>query len=281
MIEECKTVRANVAASFVNIAGYRFVDLPDRDELRQPFRNKCESLGLLGTILLSHEGINFFLSGKQDSIDGFLDHLERDERFIDIPLKISHSEERAFRKMNVRLKNEIISMGMEDVKPAEFTGPTISPVEFKQWLDEGREVTILDARNDYEIRLGTFENSQNLGISSFRSFPEAVQNSSLNKQKPVVMFCTGGIRCEKASAVMLNEGFEDVRQIKGGILGYFEAVGGAHWDGECFVFDRRVAVDPQLNETSAEVCFACREPLTPEEQKSEHYIIGEACPHCI
>jgi len=270
-----------VGTSFVNIAGYRFVDLPDRDELRQPFRNKCESLGLLGTILLSHEGINYFLSGKQDAIDGFLEYLERDERFIDIPLKISYSEACAFRKMNVRLKNEIISMGMDEIIPAEFTGPMISPEEFKQWLDEGKEVTILDTRNDYEIRIGTFENAVDFGLSTFRGFPEAVQNSSLDKQIPVVMFCTGGIRCEKASVVMLNEGFEDVRQIEGGILGYFEAVGGAHWDGDCFVFDRRVAVDPQLNETSAEVCFACREPLTPEEQQSEHYIIGEACPHCI
>ena len=270
-----------MGTSFVNIAGYRFVDLPDRDELRQPFRNKCESLGLLGTILLSHEGINYFLSGKQDAIDGFLEYLERDERFIDIPLKISYSEACAFRKMNVRLKNEIISMGMDEIIPAEFTGPMISPEEFKQWLDEGKEVTILDTRNDYEIRIGTFENAVDFGLSTFRGFPEAVQNSSLNKQIPVVMFCTGGIRCEKASVVMLNEGFEDVRQIEGGILGYFEAVGGAHWDGDCFVFDRRVAVDPQLNETSAEVCFACREPLTPEEQQSEHYIIGETCPHCI
>ena len=270
-----------MAASFVNIAGYLFVALPDRDELREPLRQRCQSLGLLGTILLSHEGINFFLSGKQEAIDGFLDHLERDERFIDIPIKVSYSEDCAFRKMNVRLKKEIISMGMEEIKPAEFTGPTISPQEFKQWLDEGRDVTVLDTRNDYEIRLGTFENAVDFDISTFRAFPEAVENSTLDKQKPVVMFCTGGIRCEKASAVMLNAGFEDVRQIEGGILGYFEEVGGAHWNGDCFVFDRRVAVDPELNVTNVEVCFACREPLTLEEQKSEHYVIGESCPHCI
>ena len=270
-----------MAASFVNIAGYRFVALPDRDELREPLRQHCQSLGLLGTILLSHEGINFFLSGKQEAIDGFLDYLERDERFIDIPLKVSYSKDCAFRKMNVRLKKEIISMGMEEIKPAEFTGPTISPQEFKQWLDAGRDVTVLDTRNDYEIRLGTFENAVDFDISTFRAFPEAVENSTLDKQKPVVMFCTGGIRCEKASAVMLNAGFEDVRQIEGGILGYFEEVGGAHWKGDCFVFDRRVAVDPELNVTNVEVCFACREPLTLEEQKSEHYIIGESCPHCI
>jgi len=277
-----KTPTASMmAAAFVNIAGYRFVALPDRDDLREPLRQRCQSLGLLGTILLSHEGINFFLSGKQEAIDGFLDHLERDERFIDIPLKVSYSEDCAFRKMNVRLKKEIISMGMEEIKPEEFTGPAISPQEFKQWLDEGRDVTVLDTRNDYEIRLGTFENAVDFDISTFRAFPEAVENSTLDKQKPVVMFCTGGIRCEKASAVMLNAGFEDVRQIEGGILGYFEEVGGAHWNGDCFVFDRRVAVDPELNVTNVEVCFACREPLTLEEQKSEHYIIGESCPHCI
>ena len=280
-VEEGEIIHEIMVDGFINIAGYRFVDLPNRDELRLPFQNKCESLGLLGTILLSHEGINFFLSGREDAIDGFLDHLERDERFIDIPLKVSYSEEVAFRKMNVRLKKEIISMGIDEVKPAEFTGPTISPEELKLWLDEGREVTLLDTRNDYEIRLGTFENAVDFGLSTFRGFPEAVLNSSLNKQKPVVMFCTGGIRCEKASAVMLNAGFGDIRQIEGGILGYFEAVGGAHWNGDCFVFDRRVAVDPQLNETDTEVCFACREPLTPEEQDSEHYVISKTCPHCI
>ena len=250
----CST--ASMVAPIVNIAGYRFVRLPDREKLRQPFREKCEKLGLLGTILLSHEGINFFLSGYQDAIDKFIVHLEKDERFVEIPLKISFSEEYAFRKLNVRLKKEIISLGMDDIKPEDFTGPTISPQEFKQWLDEGKEVTILDARNDYEIRIGTFENSVDLGLSSFRGFPEAVKNSSLNKQKTVVMFCTGGIRCEKASAVMLNEGFEDVRQIEGGILGYFESVGGDHWNGDCFVFDRRVAVDSNLDETGIEVCFA-------------------------
>lgn len=270
-----------MAASFVNIAGYRFVALPDRDDLREPLRQRCQSLGLLGTILLSHEGINFFLSGKQEAIDGFLDHLERDERFIDIPLKVSYSEDCAFRKMNVRLKKEIISMGMEEIKPAEFTGPAISPQEFKQWLDEGRDVTVLDTRNDYEIRLGTFENAVDFDISTFRAFPEAVENSTLDKQKPVVMFCTGGIRCEKASAVMLNAGFEDVRQIEGGILGYFEEVGGAHWKGDCFVFDRRVAVDPELNVTNVEVCFACREPLTLEEQQDSSYRIGISCRYCI
>ena len=266
---------------FVNIAGYRFVDLPDRDELREPFREACQKNRLLGTILLSTEGINFFLCGDQAGIDGFLNYLESDERFVDIPLKISHSEKLAFRRMNVRLKKEIISMGMDEIRPAQYTGDAISPTEFKHWLDEGRDITILDTRNDYEIRIGTFENAVDLDISTFRTFPDAVANSDLDKEKTVVMFCTGGIRCEKASALMLNQGFQDVRQLEGGVLGYFEEVGGAHWNGDCFVFDRRVAVDPELNVTGAEVCFACREPLTEEELNSPLYVPAVSCPYCL
>ena len=203
---------------FVNVAGYRFIDLPDRDELRQPFRDVCEKNRLLGTILLSTEGINFFLCGDQLGIDGFLQYLEQDERFVDIPLKVSHSEKLAFRRMNVRLKNEIISMGMDEIRPADDTGEPISPSEFKQWLDEGRDITVLDTRNDYEIRIGTFDNAVDFNIGTFRAFPEAVKNSDLDKDKTVVMFCTGGIRCEKASALMLKEGFQDVRQLQGGVL---------------------------------------------------------------
>ena len=270
-----------MAQQFVNIAGYRFVDLPDRDALREPFREVCEKNELLGTILLSTEGINFFLCGDQMGIDGFLEYLGKDERFVGIPIKVSHSEKRAFRRMNVRLKKEIISMGMEDIRPAEFTGEVIAPAEFKQWMDEGRDITVLDTRNDYEIRIGTFDKAVDFNISTFRAFPEAMMNSNLDKEKTVVMFCTGGIRCEKASAVMLKHGFQDVRQLEGGVIGYFEEMGGAHWDGDCFVFDRRVAVDSKLNVTGAEVCFACREPLTQEELDSPLYVPAISCPYCI
>jgi len=274
-------MRIEMNEPFVNIAGYRFVDMPDRDELRQPFRDVCEANNLLGTILLSTEGINFFLCGNQKGIDGFLEFLEKDERFVGIPIKVSHSEKLAFRRMNVRLKKEIISMGMDEIRPAEFTGDVITPAEFKQWMDEGRDITVLDTRNDYEIRIGTFDNAVDFDINTFRAFPEAVNNSTLDKEKTVVMFCTGGIRCEKASALMLKQGFQDVRQLEGGVLGYFEEMGGAHWDGDCFVFDRRVAVDPELNVTGAEVCFACREPLTQDELDSPLYVPAVSCPYCI
>ena len=268
--------------SIVNIAGYRFVDLPDRDELRTPMTEACKASGLRGTILLAHEGINFFLAGAQQGVDEFLGFLDSDVRFLDIPLKTSHTEYQPFNRMNVRLKKEIISMGMNEVQPAVFTGDSIAPKEFKKWLDDGAPVTVLDTRNDYEIRLGTFENAMNLDITSFRAFPAAVEAMPDDlKDTPVVMFCTGGIRCEKASVVMLEAGFKDVRQLEGGILGYFEEVGGAHWDGDCFVFDHRVALTPELKESEAIQCFACRQPLTVEEQQSPSYVVEVSCPYCV
>ena len=270
-----------MASEIVNIAGYRFVDIPDRDELREPFKTTCDEVGLLGTILLSHEGINFFLSGKQPAIDHFLIYLESDDRFKGIPVKISYSNRMSFRRMNVRLKNEIISLGLDSIRPAESTGESITPQEFKSWLDEGKDIVVLDTRNDYEVRLGTFDGAIDLNLSTFRAFPDAVQASEIDKDQTVVMFCTGGIRCEKASAVMIEQGWSDVRQLEGGILGYFEAVGGDHWNGDCFVFDRRVSLDPALEETTTEMCWACREPLTEDEMQSEQYVVAKSCPYCI
>ena len=268
--------------SIVNIVGYRFVDLPDRDELRTPMINACKATSLRGTILLAHEGINFFLAGTQQGVDDFLVFLDSDVRFLDIPLKVSHTDYQPFNRMNVRLKKEIISIGMDEVQPAVFTGDSIAPKDFKQWLDDGKTVTILDTRNDYEIRLGTFENAIDLDITSFRAFPAAVDTMPDElKDTPVVMFCTGGIRCEKASVVMLEAGFKDVRQLEGGILGYFEEVGGSHWNGDCFVFDHRVALTPELKESEAVQCFACRQPLTVEEQQSPSYVVEVSCPYCV
>ncbi|MEC7743840.1 MAG: rhodanese-like domain-containing protein [Candidatus Thermoplasmatota archaeon] len=265
---------------FVNIAGYRFVDLPDRDSLRNPIREKCIGLGLKGTVLLSHNGINFFLAGNEGEIDEFVSFLEEDERFQGIPLQISHSDYQPFRRMLVRLKKEIISLGMDEIKPAETPGNFIEPNEFKRWLDEEREVIILDTRNDYELRVGTFQNAIDLDIKSFREFPEAIKKLEQDKSTPVVMFCTGGIRCEKASIVMENQGWKNVQQIKGGVLGYFKETGGAHWNGDCFVFDQRVSLDKNLREASHEMCFKCREPLSPDEMESEKYMLEGYCPYC-
>lgn len=270
-----------MSGTVVNVAGYRFADMPDRDELRQPFRDVCQELDLKGTILLAHEGINFFLAGIQSSIDSFVKWLEEDARFIDIPLKVSYSDYQPFRRMNVRLKKEIISLGLDHIKPSEMTGEEITPTAFKQLLDAGEEVIVLDTRNEYECRIGTFENAFEMNIRSFRDFPKAVSEMDEDlKDKQVVMFCTGGIRCEKASVVMMDAGFSNVKQLKGGILGYFEEVGGDYWNGDCFVFDRRVAVNPELEETDVVQCFACREPLLIEEQSTGEYVIAQSCPYC-
>ena len=270
-----------MTGTIVNIAGYRFADMPDRDELRQPFRDLCHELELKGTILLAHEGINFFLAGSQTSIDSFIEYIEEDSRFVDIPLKVSYSDYQPFRRMNVRLKKEIISLGLDHIKPAEMTGEEITPIAFKQLLDAGEEVIVLDTRNEYECRIGTFENAFELNIRSFRDFPRAVSEMDEDlKDKPVVMFCTGGIRCEKASVVMMDAGFSNVKQLKGGILGYFEEVGGDYWNGDCFVFDRRVAVNSRLEETDVVQCYACREPLLVEEQNTGDYVIAQSCPYC-
>jgi len=274
--------RSIVPGSIMNIAGYRFVDLDDRDELQAMLRSLCLDLGLKGTVLLAPEGINFFLAGNQTSIEQFTQVLDKDVRFAEIPLKVSYTEYQPFNRMNVRKKNEIISVGLDHIRPADFTGEELEPRDFKAMLDAGEPVHVLDTRNDYELRVGTFENAIDLDIRTFRAFPEAIQRLPESmKDEPVVMFCTGGIRCEKASAIMMEAGFTNVKQLKGGVLGYFEQVGGDHWNGDCFVFDQRVAVNPSLDETEVVVCFACREPLSKEEQTSPDYVIGMSCPYCI
>ena len=268
--------------NIVNIAGYRFIDLDDRDKLRQPFRYVCEKLNLKGTILLSKNGINFFLAGKQDSIDSYIEFLESDDRFIGIPLKISYTDYQPFRRMLVRLKKEIIALGMDEIRPLDYTGENIKPLEFKKILDNDEEVIIVDTRNEYETRVGIFENAIDLNLSTFKDFPKAIQNLPEEyKKKQIVMYCTGGIRCEKASVVMMNAGFENVKQLEGGILGYFEETDGSYWKGDCFVFDQRVAVDTDLNETEYSMCFACREPLTREQRRSSNYKLDSYCPYCV
>ena len=271
-----------MSGPITNIAGYRFVTLPDRDALHPVLQSVCDDLGLKGTVLLAPEGINFFLAGPQASIDGFVNHLEKDARFESIPLKVSYTNYQPFNRMNVRRKKEIISVGLDHIQPESFTGEDIEPADFKAMLDDGTFVHVLDTRNDYELRVGTFENAIDLDIRTFRAFPEAIKSlPDTMKDEPIVMFCTGGIRCEKASAIMIEAGFTNVKQLKGGILGYFETVGGDHWNGDCFVFDQRVAVNPALQETDTVICFACRQPLSVEEQASQDYVVGDSCPYCI
>ena len=268
--------------SVVNIAGYKFEPLDDAIDLIPIYQQKCDELLLKGTMLISKNGINFSIAGTQQATDSFIDFIEEDNRFLDIQLKVTYSETQPFRRMKVRLKKEIISLGRKDINPREMTGEKISPEALKNILDRKEEVLVLDTRNEYETRVGKFENAIDLNLDTFRDFPKAIESLPEEyKDKQIVMYCTGGIRCEKASAVMMKAGFADVKQLEGGVLDYFKETGGAYWEGDCFVFDERVALDTELNETDYIYCYICREPLSAEEKASPDFKINEYCPYCV
>ena len=268
--------------SVVNIAGYKFEPLVDPIDLVSLYQKKCDELELKGTMLISKNGINFSLAGTQQATDTIIAFLEEDNRFINIPLKVTYSETQPFRRMKVRLKKEIISLGRKDINPRELTGERISPQDLKNLLDNKEDVLVLDTRNEYETRVGKFENAIDLNLDTFRDFPKAIESLPEEyKDKQIVMYCTGGIRCEKASAVMMKAGFADVKQLEGGVLDYFKETGGAYWEGDCIVFDERVALDTELNETDYIYCYICREPLSAEEKASPDFKINEYCPYCV
>lgn len=269
-----------------NIAAYQFAKLTDLKPLRECLLAQCKAWKLKGTILLSPEGINLFVAGEKDSIEQLLATLRTLPGLEKLTPKYSESDHQPFTRMLVRLKKEIIAFGVEGINPAQRTSPKLSARTLKQWLDEGKPLTLLDTRNDYEVKLGTFKGALTLGIDHFRHFPQAVQKlpndlKEKKDEKPIVMFCTGGIRCEKAGAFMEREGFSNIYQLEGGILKYFEECGGDHYEGECFVFDQRVGVDPGLRETESTQCYACQTPLNAEDQKDERFVAGKSCPYCF
>ncbi len=268
-------------SAVTNISCYRFAELSGLKELRGELIAECKAWQLKGTILLATEGINLFVAGAAEAVDRLVARLRAIPGLEGLEPKVSLSDTQPFNRMLVRIKKEIIAFGVEGVRPGLRTSPKLPPAELKRWLDEGRPVTLLDTRNDYEVKLGTFRNARVPGISTFRQFPEAVRKLPEEmKDQPVVMFCTGGIRCEKAGPFMEMEGFRNIWQLDGGILKYFEECGGAHYDGECFVFDQRVGVDPALRETDSAVCFACQAPLDASDREDPRYVEGESCPHC-
>ena len=269
-------------ADVVNIAGYQFVPLTNLPALRERLRAQCQAWELRGTVLISTEGINLFVAGSRQAVDDLLQELRSLPGLHNFTPKVSISDEQPFNRMLVQIKNEIIAFGVPGIEPAKRTSPKLAPQELKRWLDEGRPVTLLDTRNDYEVKIGTFENAVTLGIDHFRNFPTAVEQlPAALKQQPIVMFCTGGIRCEKAGPYMEQAGFEHIFQLEGGILKYFEDCGNAHYAGECFVFDKRIGVDASLAETETTQCFNCQAPLSPADQQDDRFIEGESCPHCF
>ncbi len=271
---------------YVNIAAYKFISFDDTEAMRPQFQALCQELNLKGTILLTPEGINMFLSGLPADIDAYLAWLRSDARFADIEVKYSYSEEQSHKRMLVKIKSEIITMRMPLIKPELGRAPSVDAATLKRWLDQGvddngKPVVMVDTRNDFEVDVGTFDNTVDYRIAKFTEFPDMIAAHKDDfAGKTVVTFCTGGIRCEKAAIHMQNIGYDNVYQLEGGILKYFEDVGGAHYSGDCFVFDYRTALNPKLEPTVTTQCFACRAVVTPREQLSPQYVYGVSCPHC-
>lgn len=236
----------------VNIAAYRFSDLTDLQSLRTELSALCLDHLLKGTILLSPEGINLFIAGSRTGVDQLLARVRQLPGLSDLESKESYSRQQPFKRMRIKIKREIIAFGIDGIAPARYTSRRLSPTELKRWLDDGRPVTLLDTRNNFEVDTGTFHNALRIGIEDFRDFPHAVDRLPPElKSQPIVTFCTGGIRCEKATPYLERAGFQEVYQLDGGILKYFEVCGADHYHGDCFVFDERVALDPQLRERGA------------------------------
>jgi UPF0176 protein len=231
---------------YANIAAYRFVPLDDREALRTGLHDAAQERGLKGTILLAPEGINIFLAGVEAALQAFCGQLQQDPRFAALDIKWSHSESLPFKRLRVRLKKEIVTLGLAGFSAADSPAPYLPAQELKRWYDEGRPFVILDTRNRWEIEQGSFDRALDPGLSSFGEFPAALEGMADLKDTPIVTFCTGGIRCEKAAPLMKRAGFNQVYQLEGGILRYFEEVGGAHWHGNCVVFDDRGALAPDL-----------------------------------
>ena len=272
--------------NILNLAAYKFITVDDAAALRPSFITICTELSLKGTILLTPEGINLFLAGLPDAAESFLNWLRADHRFSDIVVKRSLSATQPFNKMLVKLKTEIITMKMPLIQPEKGRAPAVDPTTLKRWLDQGHDdngkpVVMLDTRNAFEVDAGTFDNTIDYRIDKFSDFPEVVARHREELEgKTVVTFCTGGIRCEKAAIHMQQVGFDSVLQLEGGILNYFEQVGGAHYHGDCFVFDQRNVLNPALAPAIVVTCARCGATVTPREQLSPQFQAGGFCPHC-
>jgi UPF0176 protein len=272
----------NFMAKFLTAALYKFVELPDYAALQANIHAACMTHHIKGTLLLAREGINGTIAGLPDDIHAVLDYLRQDPRFADLEHKESYADTHPFYRMKVKLKEEIVTMGIPSVNPNNTVGAYVKPEDWNALISDP-DVILLDTRNDYEVHIGTFKNAVDPKTKTFRGFPQYVaENLDKTKHKKVAMFCTGGIRCEKASSYMLEQGFDEVYHLQGGILKYLETVPKekSMWEGECFVFDQRVAVKHGLEVGEFDQCYACRMPLSPEELKSPQYTAGISCPHC-
>ena len=271
---------------FLTVAFYHFVTLDKKNNIQEHVYNFCAANNIKGTILLADEGINGTISGKEKNIRDFLIFIKKEGLFNGVFSKLEHKESWAsknpFYRMKVRLKKEIVALGVDGVSPTKKVGKYVKPEEWNNLISDPNTI-IIDTRNHYEVDIGTFKNATNPNTSTFRELPSFIEEN-LNPKTPkkIAMFCTGGIRCEKATSLMLDKGFKNVYHLEGGILKYLKTIDKdkSLWEGECFVFDQRVAVTHGLNEGKYDQCYACRHPLSPDEMNSSHYIKGISCPYC-
>ena len=270
-------------SQFVVCALYKFVELDDHQSLQKPLLDLMEQYSIRGTLLLAHEGINGTVASTREGIDALLAWFGYDARLSNISCKESFHQEMPFNRSKVKLKKEIVTMGVEGIDPKHVVGTYVKPTEWNSLISDP-EVFVVDTRNDYEIELGTFQHAVNPKTDTFREFPGYVkENLNPEKHKKVAMFCTGGIRCEKSTAYLKEQGFDEVYHLEGGILKYLEEVPAEEslWEGDCYVFDGRVAVNHSLEKSEYELCNACRLPITEEDKQSEQFESGVSCPKCF
>jgi len=265
---------------------YKFAEVGNPEKAQIEIRSNLKVLSIHGTILVGQEGINGTISGSKDNIDKAIAYIRQLKNFNDTDIKFSEASINPFARLKIKLKEEIVTIGDKTVKPQEVTGNYINPKDWNDLIDDNNTI-LIDTRNDYECAIGTFKNAINPKTVRFRDFPKWVKTQNFSKEdkknKKIAMFCTGGIRCEKASSFMMNDGFKDVNHLKGGVLKYFEDVPEKKslWLGECFVFDDRVSVKHDLKVGSYDMCHGCRMPITDADKKSNNYIKGVACPKCF
>lgn len=270
-----------MSSNIIIAALYQFVALPDYIQLKPRLLDFCQAQNLRGTLLLASEGINGTVAGSRQAVDALLTFLHQDGRFDNLEYKESLSDHWPFHRMKVALKKEIVTLGVPSVDPTCMVGQYVEPKDWNTLISDP-DVLVVDTRNQYEYDIGTFKGAVNPETTNFRQFPDYASQLDQQQHKKIAMFCTGGIRCEKATAYLLQQGFEEVFHLKGGILKYLEEVPAKEslWQGECFVFDQRVAVKQDLTTGSYEQCYACRHPVSAQDRQSSHYVKGVSCPHC-
>ena len=265
---------------------YKFSHIDDPDLLHKKIRTTLKQLSIFGTILVGEEGLNGTISGENLNLEKAIKFIQSIKGFSELDIKYSQSQVNPFARLKIKLKKEIVTIGDDSINPNEIVGDYVDPNNWNSLISD-KDTILIDTRNDYEYSIGTFKNSINPNTVRFREFPEWVKNQNFSeddkKNKKVAMFCTGGIRCEKASSMMMKDGFKNVNHLKGGILNYFESVDGEDslWEGECFVFDDRVSVKHDLSVGTYDMCHGCRMPITEDDKKAKQYIRGVACPKCI